>query len=141
MKLSVQILFSLILIVLVGCQRDIPKPKSKENKSSAFSLTDQVARVVAATPHPSSFTVRHQINGKNVLIECKLQDISFRHDLPDKQVGKIIVLIDGKKTEEVDSPVFILKDLTSGQHTITLQVVNLANQPYPLKKEINVDIQ
>ncbi|WP_147531891.1 hypothetical protein [Bacillus marasmi] len=130
----------LIVIVLAGCQRDIPEPESKHDKSTVKIVKAAVAKDVMASPQSSSFEVRHQINGENVLVECKLQDISFRKNHPNKQVGKMIVSIDGKKKEEVDSPVFIIKGLTPGKHTITLQVVNLANQPYPLKKELEVVI-
>lgn len=140
MKSKRHLLFLLMLIVLAGCSRDIPEPKSKQDEKSVTILENKPVRTVAATPHSAPFEVRHQVNGRNVLIECKLQDISFRRDQPDKQIGKILVSVDGKITAEMDSPVFIIKGLTTGKHSISLQVVNLKNQPLPLKQELQVNI-
>ncbi len=129
-----------MILLLSGCQRDIPKPESK--MMMAHKEVQEAGKelpAIASLPE-SSFLVHHQVNGKNLLVECRLTDISFRSDNKNKQSGKIVVYIDGKKTEVVHSPVFIIKGLPKGSHLITLEVVNKDNQPYPLKKELKVII-
>lgn len=135
-----QIPIWLLLLVLVGCHRDIPEPESKLGEKSVKRDETTALQDVMASPHTSSFEIRHQVNGRNVLVECKLKDVSFQKNHPDKQVVKMVVSVDGQKTQEAHSPVFIIKGLTPGNHTITLEVVNLTNHPYPLKKELQVDI-
>lgn len=137
-KCIVHIFLLMLFIVLAGCQRDIPEPESDQDKSSGPILENNEVRAVASSLQSSPFEVRYQITGGNVLIECKLHEVSFRRDHPNKQIGKMEVSVDGKKMKEVDSPVFIIKGLSPGNHTITLQVVDLMNHPYPLKKELQI---
>ncbi|MDF2858774.1 MAG: hypothetical protein K0Q87_4625 [Neobacillus sp.] len=88
-----------------------------------------------------SFSVEHQVKGNNIFVECILSGISFRQSEKTRQkVGKLIVSIDGKKSQEVVSAAFILKSLPAGQHRIKLEVVSLNNEPYGLMKEFIVNI-
>jgi hypothetical protein len=90
---------------------------------------------------PPSFTVQHHVKGNNIFVECILTGISFRQsDMTSQKVGKLIVSIDGKKSQEVVSAAFILKNLESGQHKVKLEVVSLNNEPYGLMKEFLVNI-
>lgn len=130
-----------MILLLSGCQQDIPKPESNMMMMHENVQEEGKDLPVTGTLPESSFLVHHQVNGKNVLVECRLTDISFRSDNTNKQSGKIVVYIDGKKTEVVHSPVFIIKGLSQGSHLITLEVVNKDNQPYPLKKELKVLIR
>lgn len=132
--------FVFMILVLTGCRQDIPEPESKMMISAMEVKEEAMDIPVTGTTKTSPFIVSHRVNGKNVLVECKLEDISFRSDNRDKQSGKIVIYIDGKKTEVVQSPVFIIKGLTKGSHNITLEVVNNDNQPYPLKKDFSIVI-
>jgi hypothetical protein len=88
-----------------------------------------------------TFTVQHQVKGKNIFVECVLTGISFRQLEKSRQkVGKLIVSIDGKKNQEVVSAAFILKNLPAGEHKVKLEVVNLNNEPYGLMREFLVNI-
>jgi hypothetical protein len=132
-------IFATMFLLLSGCRRDIPEPESKIPITTGLKEnTDDLP--VTGVPQESSFQVLHQVKGNNVRIECKLKDISFRNDHPNKQRGKIIVYVDGRKTEEFHSPVFIIKGLTKGNHSISLEVVNQQNRSYLLKNEIMVVI-
>lgn len=89
---------------------------------------------------PSLF-VQSNIKGNNVFVECILSGISFREsEQKDKKVGKLVIWLDGKKSREVNSAAFIIKDLPPGEHMIKLEVVNLKNVPYGVTKEFLVNI-
>ena len=88
-----------------------------------------------------SFIVQHQVKGNNIFVECILTGISFREsDQTRQKIGKLIVSIDGKKSQEVVSAAFIMKNLSPGEHKVKLEVVNLNNEPYGLMKEFLVNI-
>ena len=69
-----------------------------------------------------------------------LKDVSFRHDPGEKAAGKLLVFLDGRKTLENQSPLFILKNLSPGNHRITIEVVNTNNQSNLYKKELMITI-
>jgi hypothetical protein len=89
---------------------------------------------------PSLF-VQSNVKGNNVLVECILSGISFRDsDEKVQKVGKLVIWLDGKRTKEVKSAAFILKNLAPGKHEVKLEVVDLNNVPYGLTKEFLVNI-
>jgi hypothetical protein len=88
-----------------------------------------------------TLTVQHQVKGKNIFVECVLTGISFRQlEKTGQKVGKLIVSIDGKKSQEVVAAAFILKNLPAGEHKVKIEVVSLNNEPYGLMKEFLVNI-
>ncbi len=54
--------------------------------------------------------------------------------------GKMVVWIDGTRSQEVTSAAFIIKGLSPGEHRVKLEMVNLHNQPFGLTKEFVVNI-
>ncbi len=129
-----------MLLFLSACHKDIPKPKLKMELSTRAVMDNEIVAPVFGIQNKSPFFVRHFVKGKDLFVECMLSEISFRNDNQHKKTGKLIVYIDGKKTQEIHSSVFIIKGMPEGDHTIELQVVNLYNQPYSLKEEFTVTI-
>jgi hypothetical protein len=127
--------------VLTGCNHDIPKPESKVNAAQINTASLPVEQKPLKQNSNRSLFVQHKIKDGRVFVECILTGISFREqDHAGQDVGKLEVWVDGKKTNEVTSAVFILKDLTPGDHKVKLEVVNLKNEPYGLTKEFLVNI-
>jgi hypothetical protein len=88
-----------------------------------------------------SLVVQTSIKDKNVYVECILTGISFRQsEQNSKKVGKLVIYVDGKKTDVVNSAAFIIKGLQPGQHGVKLEVVDLKNEPYGIRKEFLVNI-
>jgi hypothetical protein len=88
-----------------------------------------------------SFFVQSSIKGNNVYVECVLSGISFREANQNGQkAGKLVIWLDGKRREEVNSAAFIIKGLSPGEHKVKLEVVDLKNEPYGLIKEFMVNI-
>ena len=127
-----------MIVLLIGCGRDLPKPESNTvSQQRAIEVAN--SKIDNKTTTQPVFLANHYLKGKNIFVECVLSQISFRKD-SNKKMGKIIVFVDGKKTEEVYSPIFIIKGLPPGNHRVKLEVVTLENQPYDLKREFNVTI-
>ncbi|MDP4103826.1 MAG: hypothetical protein Q8935_02640 [Bacillota bacterium] len=85
--------------------------------------------------------VQYESKGNNVFVECIVTGVTFREkDASNQKAGKMIVWVDGKKSKEVSNAAFIIKDLTSGNHKLKLEVVDLHNKSYGITKEFMVNI-
>lgn len=140
MKGFLRIIPAFLLLFFSACQKDIPVPESKKDYKDHGEYRSNEDLPVSLDIKKPSFLVRHHVKGDNLFIECKLTDISFRSDQGNQKQGKLLVSVNGRKSEEIFSPVFIIKGLPAGSHKITLEVVNLQNQPYQLKNEFMVTI-
>lgn len=130
-----------MITILSGCHQDIPRPesvvKAEQIKTTAIPVDQET---IKQNPTRSLF-VQHKIKGSHVFVECILTGISFREqDHAGQEVGKLVVSVDGKKTAEVTSAAFILKNLPPGEHKVKLEVVNLKDKPYGITKEFLVNI-
>lgn len=138
-------LTALIMAIQAGCQRDVPKPETKPKivpveETSAIPTGILPVYYQISDEIPSLF-VQYQTRGNNLLVECIVTGISFRESnhSKDKQ-GKMVVWIDGNRSQEASSAAFIIKGLSPGEHKLKLEVVHLNNQPYGLTKEFMVKI-
>jgi hypothetical protein len=134
--------FILFLFVLAACQKDIPEPETKlevEPVNAIELASDIPVSGVESSSTKNPFYVRHQVRGREVLVECIVQGISFSGQSA-KDKGKILLYVDGKKKEDISSAAFIIKGLSSGKHRIRLELVK-ENQPSSkLKREFYVSI-
>ncbi|MDR7076407.1 hypothetical protein J2Y03_001410 [Neobacillus niacini] len=90
--------------------------------------------------NPTLF-VQSKVKSNNVFVECILTGISFREsDQKVQKVGKVIIWLDGKRTQEVNTAAFIIKNLPPGRHEVKLEVVDLKNVSYGLTNEFLVNI-
>jgi hypothetical protein len=135
-KWTVQFFFILMSISLMACQKDIPEPETKSLVVSAAQLPNIVVSNQRESFHAKSF-----VKGNDVFIECRISNFSFReHNKNRNPSGKMIVYVDGKKYNQYSSAAFIVKDLTSGNHRISLQIVDSNGQKTALKKEMVISI-
>ncbi len=133
-----------ILSILSGCQRDMPKPETKTKNLSLVNMIPAAKTVMTSSPKneviPSLF-VQYESKGNNVFVECIVTGVTFReNNHSNRKVGKMIVWVDGKKSQEVSAAAFIIKDLAYGNHKLKLEVVDLHNKSYGLSKEFMVNI-
>ncbi|MCM3708690.1 MULTISPECIES: lipoprotein [Cytobacillus] len=138
MKRQKYIFILLLIFVLSACQKDIPEPETnaeaKVNAVKAEQLLP-VSGVESSARDP--FFVKHQIKGKDVFVECIVQDVSFRKQ-SSKEKGKILLYINGKKKDEIHSAAFIIKGLPSGKHRIGLELFKGNRSEASLKREFLV---
>ena len=112
----------------IPCQYDIPAAKTVMTSSPKNEVI------------PSLF-VQYESKGNNVFVECIVTGVTFReNNHSNRKVGKMIVWVDGKKSQEVSAAAFIIKDLAYGNHKLKLEVVDLHNKSYGLSKEFMVNI-
>ncbi|EWG11825.1 hypothetical protein [Cytobacillus firmus] len=140
MKRQNLIFILLVIFILAACQKDIPEPETKAETSSPVNTVKAetllpVSGVESSAKDP--FFVRHQIKGKDVFVECIVQDVSFRKQ-SSKEKGKILLYINGKKKDEIHSAAFIIKGLPSGKHRIGLELVKGNSAEASLKRDFFV---
>ncbi|QED47419.1 hypothetical protein [Cytobacillus dafuensis] len=134
-------IISSMLLTVSGCHRDKPKPETKivAQHIHFTNLNNEIPVIGTAATIHSRFFVKHQVTGKDVLIECIVNGVSFRESNSSDK-GKIILYIDGKKREEISTAAFIVKDLSSGTHRLKLEVVKGNNSSPIMNKELYVTI-
>lgn len=141
MKRQKCIFLSLVIFVLAACQKDLPEPETKMEaipvkEVEAASLMP-LSGVESAAKDP--FFVRHQVKGRDIFVECIVQDVSFRKQ-SSKEKGKILLYVNGKKKDEIHSAAFIVKGLPSGKHRIGLKLIKGNSAEASSKREFIVVI-
>jgi hypothetical protein len=120
------------LLLMVACQKDIPEPQTKD---TSFQSTKAVQASMNELANIDPFFVSHQVKGRDVYIECRIKDVSFRNN------GTFMVLsIDGKKTKEIRNAAFIVKGLQSGTHQLKLELMKQNEHTVTTTKEFKVMI-
>ncbi|MBS4189099.1 hypothetical protein KHA94_02565 [Bacillus sp. FJAT-49705] len=134
-------IISSLLLIVSGCHRDKPKPETKivSQHVQFIKLNNEIPVIGAVAPINTPFFVKHQVKGKDVLIECIVNGVTFRESSSTDK-GKIILYIDGKKREEFSTAAFIVKDLSAGTHRLKLEVVKGENSSPFMNKEFFVTI-
>ncbi|KAB2337391.1 hypothetical protein F7731_07200 [Cytobacillus depressus] len=133
-------LYIVFLLFAAGCQTNKPKPETKMLiKPVNISQEENAVPVTTKMDNKDLFYVNHQVQGKNVLIECMVHGVTFR-DTNSSNKGKIILYVDGKKKEEISSAAFIVKGLSAGTHRIKLEVMKKNNRAPIMQKEFYVSI-
>ncbi|MFS0823733.1 hypothetical protein [Bacillus sp. 1P02SD] len=89
-----------------------------------------------------SFEVEHQVRGNDVYLECIISNFTFKQSGGQKRDGEghLNVMVDGKRIEKISTAAFIIRGLSKGEHTLTIQVVHNDLTKYPLEHKIHVQI-
>ncbi|WP_052404850.1 hypothetical protein [Bacillus rubiinfantis] len=137
--------FIIGLFVFVNSDTGVTKTVTDENLDSV-SQNHKIEMINVYQPQTNqevfpSLAVQHKVSGRDVFVECIVTGITFRTEAVGKEkTGKLIITIDGKRTYDVASAAFIIKNLEPGKHKIKLEVVSLKNVPYGLHKAFMVNI-
>lgn len=142
MRMFIYVYIVCLLMMISACRKDLPEPETKNSGKPISIHTVSLDIPVFKTSFSSNepFFVNHKIEGRNVLIECIVQGITFR-ETDGNNKGKIILYVDGKKKEEILSAAFIVKGLSSGKHRLKLQVITENGSSILMEKEFNVTIR
>ena len=130
------IIFLLVLVVVSGCRPHIPAPK---NGSQLFHHLFGTQTKAATLPN-QDFLVKTFVKGDEVYVECYVKEYHFSQTNHQDWVT-ITVFMDGKKDSQQSTAAFIIKHVSSGKHTITLDVVNKQGERIGLTKSFDVHIQ
>lgn len=119
-------------IFMVACQKEIPKP---ETKNLSFYPYEAILASAKKLDEVDPFFISHQVKGNDVYVECRIRDISFRNDL-----AILILTINGKKMNEINHPAFVIKGLQKGTHKIKLEIMKKNENITSATREFNVTI-
>ena len=117
------ILFLFLFVVLGACGNDKPSPET--------------VVFAAAGQENKSFHVKHDVKGKDVLIECIVAGFPFQKGTNG---GHINVYLNGQKVSEIYTAAFILRGLPTGKHVIRLELVYNDGKITGLSHEFTVTI-
>lgn len=107
-----------------------------------FPMNETFAESITGDFSASDVTINHKIKGKDVYIECIIPNFSFQKENAEtnQERGNVHVFLNDKKFKEVNQAAFILKNLPSGNHKITLKFMD-SNGTYRYSKSFYVHIQ
>jgi hypothetical protein len=134
----------LICFLLSGCTQDKPKPEgSVEIIPLQVSNMKNSAVEVVSQQQNATLTIKHHVRNQNVYVECFIPHFTFK-DKGGKRVtgeGHIVLYVDGKKVEDMNTAAFIVKGLDKGVHDMKVEVFHNDSTSYNLKKSWQINIQ
>ncbi|MFD1705770.1 hypothetical protein ACFSCZ_03280 [Siminovitchia sediminis] len=119
----------LTALIMTGCAQ---KPEPEAEKVKAMEA-EEVSE--------EKLTVRHHVQGNSLYVECFVPDISFSAKQSGKQLGKVLLYIDGQLYNEYSTAAFMVKNLPSGAHTFTVEIVNKDNRPLGMSRDFTATIE
>lgn len=137
-----QLSICFLIVFLAACNKDVPEPEANSILApvNGLEIREVIPVTTAMAKGPQDFFVKHLVEGNDVLIECIVDGVTFRNDREGVK-GKLIVYVDGAKTEEVNRAAFKVKGLPQGRHHIKLEVVSSDPTLYYLTKEFIVHVE
>lgn len=122
-----------IMSILASCQKDIPEPETKKTSIKSNQVVE--ASSWSNNENNDPLFIRHIVKGQDVYIECIVKGASFRNN-----GAKIILTIDGKKQQTINSAAFVVKGLSTGQHQVKLELFKGTDEKAAANKEFEVVI-
>lgn len=116
----------LLIIFVSGCRQDIPQP--------------DVLNAEASDKKQYNITMKHFVQGKDVLIECIAPDFSFSGKNKKGKQGKFLVYVDEQLYGEYETAAFVVKNLDKGAHHVKVELVNPSLQSYGWSRDFVVSI-
>jgi hypothetical protein len=127
-----------------GCSNDKPKPETKVDVVPMNVIMDAGEEAVETlkTSLKRSMIVRQHVKGRNVYVECIINDFSFSASNRNEQDGKgyLQLYVDGKKLNVVSQAAFIIKNLPVGKHTIKLELMKNQKESYGINETFEVSL-
>ncbi|MCF6136983.1 hypothetical protein [Pseudalkalibacillus berkeleyi] len=108
--------------LLVGCQLGNQEKLQVVNVNG----NPDSFQALAVTNSKVSMTLRHMITDNDLFVECYIPDFKFTDHSNDQSegAGYLKVSVDHQKAFSVNKAAFIVKDLSKGNHHISVMLVN-----------------
>ncbi len=123
------ILYTLAALIFSGCAQKLPDPEAE--KAKAMETEVKAGKQI---------TVRHNVQGNSIYIECFIPGISFSRSNVEGQLGKALLYVDGQLYNEYDTAAFVVKNLPSGVHTFTIEVVDKDNKSLGISQKFKANV-
>lgn len=92
----------------------------------------------------SFVSVKHQVKGKDIYVECVISDFTFskrdHKKINQNRSGYLQLYLNGQKIDNIYTAAFIIKGLPVGKHQIKLELVHNDGTPYNVQKEFDVTV-
>jgi hypothetical protein len=108
-----------MMMVLGGCSNKPPEPENFANAVNSFWKTEEVAAMSSSAP--DNFHVQYMVKGNSVYVECYTRNYSFIAQ-KEKPQAEVFVFLDGKLVDTMNTAAFIVKNVKSGTHHLTLEL-------------------
>ncbi|HHY74499.1 MAG TPA: hypothetical protein GX497_15005 [Bacillus bacterium] len=112
--------------------------------SFLFFMFDYSALAKTNIEPVNPISVKHQVKGHDIYVECVIQNFTFskKDDLKINKsgYGYLQLYLNGKKIDNIYTAAFIIKGLPVGKHEIKLELVQNDGTPYKVEKEFDVAI-
>jgi hypothetical protein len=132
-------ILSLIVIVSIGFWQS--GPIVSVSAAPENDTYDEIEKTFNADDGNFEMTVKEQVKGNDVYVECIVSGFDFS-DRGDKKSGQgyINLYLNGHKIDEIYTAAFIIKGLPEGEHEVTLELVKNDGTPYGMKEKFEVTI-
>jgi hypothetical protein len=135
------------VILLVGCSlHNNDKVDLSENITVVpIEVNESDTLEAVAKNEKRSLSVKHEVKGKDVYIECYVPNFHFSQENVGKRnkdgEGHIHLYLNGEKITKIYKAAFIVKGLPSGKHKIKIEIAHNNHTPYDkLDEELEVEI-
>lgn len=124
------IAYMLVTFIIGGCTQRLPEPEADKAKAMETEVVNS-----------KEMTVRHNVQGDSLYIECIIPGVSFSGSRTGSQSGKVLLYIDGQLYNEYDTAAFVVKGVPSGIHTFKIEIVNKDNRPLGISKKFQATVR
>jgi hypothetical protein len=139
-------LLIIVCLLITGCSLH-NNNEEKMNDVTVMPIETEAPKVLetVAKSEKLSLTVKHEVNGSDVYIECYVPNFHFSKENVGKRnkngEGHIHLYLNGKKITKIYKAAFIVKGLPSGKHKIRIEIAHNNHTPYDkLAEEFSVKI-
>ncbi|QPC46228.1 hypothetical protein [Mangrovibacillus cuniculi] len=89
---------------------------------------------------PNTFTVNHLVQQQDVYVDCYVEGVTLS-GLGKGKKAKAVVSIDGIVVGQFHQAAFILKDVSKGEHILTVEIKERTGKSLGMKKDLPISVQ
>ncbi|WP_226681111.1 hypothetical protein [Sutcliffiella horikoshii] len=135
------IIICLFTLALGGCKEDQQKPESEG--ASGVEVMEVLSTNTMSDNKDISMTIHHSVKGQDIFLECIITpDFEFKENREIKKQGEgqVVVYLDNKKWGNFAKGAFVLKDVPTGKHSLTIKLLHNDLTEYGIEQTIQIDI-
>lgn len=88
----------------------------------------------------NAFTVNHLVQQQDVYVDCYVEGVTLS-GLGDGKKAKAVVSIDGVVVGQFHQAAFILKNVSKGEHILTVEIKERTGKSLGMKKDLVISVR